>query len=147
MSNANEVKLNSPWYVIQVLAASASLEKSDEWAWRKITREYSQKYNVPLDEVRKKPFKEVLYEVFEGRLDDVNRSNIFERIRFLLEDEEANKRSEEERIKRYEEEEKERLKKLATRKPKHKKQKIVSNIIKQEPILSKNYSMGNPDEE
>jgi len=146
MSKANELKLNSSWYAIQVLAAHAALEQSDSWTWRKITREYSQKYNLSLDEVRLKPFKEVLYEVLEGRLDDATRSSMFERIRRLLEDEETNKKVEEERIRRYEQEEKDRLKKQATRKPKVKKQKITSNIIKEQPILSKTYNMKDPDE-
>jgi tyrosyl-tRNA synthetase len=146
MNNVIESRLSSVWYAIQVLAAHASLEKNDQWAWRKITREYSQKFSVPLSEVRKKPLEDVLYEVLESRLDDASRSSIFERIRGLLEDEESIKQNEEERIKRYEEEEKLRLKNLANKKPKVKRQKLTSNVVT-EPVLSKTFNMTDPDKE
>jgi hypothetical protein len=146
MSSTPEQRLGSMWYTIQVLAAGSALEGSDEWAYRRITREYSQKFNVPLDEVRRRPFfKDVLFEVLESRLDGVNRSELMERVRAILMDEDSEQRAADERTKRYEEEEKLRLERQAKRKPRVKKQRVTANMAPA-PSISKTYSMGDPDE-
>jgi len=152
MASNPEEKLNNFWYMMQVLAAGRTAEGSDEWAYRRITREYAQKFNEPLAKVRTMPFQDVLLEVLEARLDNVKRSDLMEFVRDLTTDGDLDAKKAEERLKRYEEEEKERLARVKTRKPKHKKQKISfagtaapkSELI---PQIQKTYSMGDPDKE
>jgi len=145
--NNPEEKLENFWFLSQILAAGRTLEGGDQWAFRRITREYSIKFSVPLPEVRKMPFQDVLLEVLEARLDSVKRADLIVFIRELLNDENAEAKASEERFKRYEEEEKVRLQKQITRKPKVKKQKLAA-MQAEAPvqIIKRSYSMGNPDE-
>jgi hypothetical protein len=145
-----EDKLASSWFEAQVLAAGRTLEGSDEWAFRRITREYAQKFNVSLEVVRSMPFKDVLLEVLESRLDSVGRKDLMEFVRELLNDESAEAKAQAERFKRYEEQEKERLARQKARKPKVKKQKITALMVPPSdpvPVLKKTYSLGDPDKE
>lgn len=147
MKNKNEENLDNPFFVASLRAMGASLAKDKLWAFRKITREYSIKYNVPLPQVRKMPFTEVLYEVLEGRLDNLPKKNLIENIRDLLKDPESEETAISERMRKYEEEEKQRMATLKTKKPKVKKQKVTALVEKTETILSKKYDLGDPEKE
>lgn len=151
MKSSPEQKLSNFWYMMQILATSRTLEGSDEWAFRRITREYSQKFHVPLKEVRTMPFGDVLLEVLESRMDGMGRSDLMELVRSVISDADADEKALMERMRRYEEEEKARLEKQKTKKPKVKKQRVVSNVVKEPdrltPVVSRKYSMGDPDRE
>lgn len=148
MNNPENPKLYNYWFVENIRAAGASLEKAPDWSYRKITREYSIKYGVPLPQVRKMPFTEVFYEVLEGRLDNLSDKQLLEVIRDLIRDDNSEEKAIAERMKRYEEEEKLRVQKLKTKKPKVKKQKVTALMSENsEIILSKKYDLKNPEEE
>lgn len=152
MASKPEEKINNYWFMMQILAAGRSLAGDDEYAFRRITREYSEKYNTPLAEVRKMPFNAVLGEVLEGRLDTMSRKNLMNFIKELLSDGSSEAKALEERMRKYEEEEKTRLETAKTRKPKRKKQKIVFSGTSEAapqvvPQIQKTYSMGDPDKE
>ena len=90
-------RVDNFWYMMQVLAAGRTLEGGDEWAFRKITREYAEKFNERLSDVRKMPFQDVLIEVLESRLDGVKRSDLLEFVRELMSDQGSEERARAER--------------------------------------------------
>jgi len=150
MKSKIEEQLDNFWVRMQVLAAGRTVEGSNEWAYRRITREYAQKFNEPLSKVRTLPFDAVLLEVLEGRLDTVKRGDLMDFIQELLTDQDTEAQAAADRLKRYEEEEKLRLAKEKARKPKRKKQKVsfagtapVPELI---PQLQKTYSTPDPED-
>jgi hypothetical protein len=139
---------------LRLIATSDAIEQSLEYYWRRVCRDYSQRFHTPLHVVEGDlspayVFRHVVEEQYDRIMDEENGEERMMKIaQSLLGIDDGEEQLLAEQVKMWEKEEEDRLKKQESRKKAGKKfKKKSAEPTIPEPEIAKKYDMGDPDKE